>query len=388
MMPLNRALDALAMSCCEIYPVQIRVEKALDRITAAPVRSPATIPSSPIALQDGWAVSAEETLSASPYAPVLASTAPRRVAFGDFLPDFADAVLPLSNVAAEPNSVEILSPTASGERVRARAGDFAEGETIVAAGKKLGALHIFLLKLAGIENVTVRIPRVRIFSQSGSGCWLASMARREGAESTTESSHALTSDRSVETLAQADSDLTIAIGVGGTRYSVERAIGMSGQMLFHGVAARPGEMICGGILHRKTGLDNAKAASSRKPDGGSCTERGTNCLPVLFIPDRMEFVLAAWLLLLRPWLRRLAGAASHDLEESLPLTRKITSMPGLSELALVRRVTNLGDKSMRWEPLATGDIPFSAIARADAWLLLEPGCEGYAAGQSVAAQFL
>jgi molybdopterin molybdotransferase len=38
--------------------------------------------------------------------------------------------------------------------------------------------------------------------------------------------------------------------------------------------------------------------------------------------------------------------------------------------------------------LATGDIPWAAIALADAWLLVAPECEGYAAGQNVVAQFL
>jgi len=360
------------------------VEDGLDRITAAPVNAPAAIPSGPVALQDGWAVAAEETLGASPYAPALASTPPRRVAYGDFLPDFADAVLPLPNVVAYPNAFEILSPAAPGEGARARAGDLAEGEAIVAAGKKLKMLHIALLKLAGIENITVRVPRVRTLSQCDPGSWLAAMAEREGAQSRIEHLHASAADYLAESLAEPDIDLIIAVGFHSTRASIVRAVELSGKMLFDSVALRPGETICCGIFNQKAGPDSANSVDP----GGCGIVNQTRPLPILFIPGGMECVLTAWLLLVRPCLQGLAGAAYDDVEERLPLTRKITSTPGLGELALVRRVTSSSKKAMLWEPLATGEITLSTIAHADAWLLVDAGCEGYAAGQSISAKLL
>ncbi len=385
MMPYKSALNALATSCLTACPIPVRVEDGLGRVTAVPVNAPAAIPSGPIALQDGWAVAAEETLGASPYAPALASTPPRRVGYGDFLPDFADAVLPLPNVVANPNSFEILSPAAPGEGMRARAGDLAEGEVIVTAGKTLKMLHIALLKLAGIENITVRIPRVRILSQCDPGGWLAAMVEREGAQSRIEYSHALAADYLAQSLVEPDADLIIAIGFHGTRNTIVRAVELSGKMLFDSVAVRPGETICCGTFNQKDGPDNASSANP----GCRGIVNQTRPLPVLFIPGRMECVLTAWLLLVRPCLQGLAGMAAYDgVEERFPLARKIASMPGFSELALVRRVTSSNNKTMLWEPLATGEITLSAIAHADAWLLVEAGCEGYAAGQSVGAKLL
>lgn len=384
MMPYVSALNALATSCHATRPIRVRVEDGLNRITAAPVNAPAAIPSGPIALQDGWAVAAEETLGASPYAPALASTPPRRVAYGDFLPDFADAVLPLPNVVAAPNLFEILSPAAPGEGARARAGDLVEGEAIVAAGKKLKMLHIALLKLAGIENITVRIPRVRILSQCDTGSWLAAMAEREGAQSRIEHLDVPTAGYLAESLAEPDTDLMIAIGFHSIRDSIVRAVELSGMMLFDSVAVRPGETICCGIFNQKAGSESANPAN---PESCGIVNQ-TRPLPVLYIPGRMECVLTAWLLLARPCLQGLAGAAYDDIEERLPLTRKITSMPGLSELALVRRVTGSGNQTMLWEPLGTGEITLSTIAHADAWLLVEAGREGYAAGQAIGARLL
>ncbi len=384
MMPYRRALDALTASCQATGPTRIRVEDAVNRITAAPVNAPAAVPSCPVALQDGWAVVAEETLGASPYAPALASTAPRRVAYGDVLPDFADAVLPLPGGAAGPGAFEILSAVAPGENTRARAGDLAEGEALVAAGMKLEALHIAMLKLAGIENVGVRVPRVRILSQCDPGHWLAAAAEREGAQSRIEHWHASTAACPAVNLAEVEADLVIGVGFQSMRDNVLRAVELSGIMLFDSIALRPGETICGGVVHCKAGPDRVDSAD---PDGLRIAQR-TGRLPVLFIPGRMECVFAAWLLFVRPCLQRLADAVCRDVEERLSLTRKITSMPGISELALVRRVSAQGGNAMLWEPLAAAEITLSAIAHADAWLLAEAGSEGYAAGQSVGANLL
>jgi molybdopterin biosynthesis enzyme len=79
--------------------------------------------------------------------------------------------------------------------------------------------------------------------------------------------------------------------------------------------------------------------------------------------------------------------AGSDKGETLPLARKVVSDPGLSDLVLLRRA-KAADGSGVWEPLATGDIPFAAIAHADAWLLVEPESEGYAAGRMIFARYL
>ena len=331
-----------------------------------------------MALQDGWAVVAEETLGASPYAPAFTTIPPKRVAFGDILPDFADAVLPLPNVGTTPNSFEILSSAAPGEGVRARGGDLAEVEVIVPAGRKLELLHLALLRLAGVESIAVRIPRVRILHQCDVGSWLEAMVEQEGAHSIAEPLAHQSVEQLVASLVIPDADFIIAIGTRDTRDAVIRAVGSLGEMLFRNVALLPGQGICCGTIFYRSGPESVASSNSSEPTP----------LPVLFIPNRMECVLTAWLLFVQPSLRELAGSGYHDIEVCLPLARKITSAPGLSELALVRRVTNPNDKTMLWEPLATGDITISAIANADAWLLVAAESEGYAAGQSVSAKLL
>jgi len=385
--PLREALAALSPYCGEIAPIQMRVENALDRIAAAPICAPAAVPPHPIALCDGWAVAAQDTLGASPYAPGFASAAPVRVAFGDVLPDFANAVLPWQSVAAKQFPAQILSPAAPGEGVRVRASDFAEGEIIVPAGKQLRPTDLALLGLCGIEETALRVPRVRIVSRRGEGRWIAAMAQRDGAECWTETTDMASPEHLAEAMARPNADLVMVIGAGGGGASVARALASAGKLLVHGVAVRPGETMGCGILHRRAWSGDAEPASSATRGNGVPSGSGSTILPVIFTPERIECTLAAWLLLARPCLRRLAGAIGGDRGESLPLARKVVSNPGLSDVVLLRR-SRAADGSGQWEPLATGDIPFVAIARADAWLLVEPECEGYAAGQNIFAQFL
>jgi molybdopterin biosynthesis enzyme len=137
--PLSEAFAALASCCGGIAPMRIRAKEASGRILADPIPAPAAFPSTPIALCDGWAVASADTLGASSYTPGFAGAAPRRVSFGDRLPDFADAVLPLPHVLVNAGVHEILSPAAPGDGVRPRAGDFAEGETILLGGNEIAA---------------------------------------------------------------------------------------------------------------------------------------------------------------------------------------------------------------------------------------------------------
>jgi len=116
--PLSEALTALAACCVEIAPVKIEIENAVKRIVAAPIHAPISVPPYPIALGEGWAVAAQDTVGASSYAPAFADRPPHRVGCGDRLPERADAVLPLSAVNEHSSPIEILCPTAPGRPLK------------------------------------------------------------------------------------------------------------------------------------------------------------------------------------------------------------------------------------------------------------------------------
>ena len=57
--------------------------------------------------------------------------------------------------------------------------------------------------------------------------------------------------------------------------------------------------------------------------------------------------------------------------------RKIASGVGIAEIVLLQR------KQGAWVTLAVGDLSLDAIARAEAWLVVPGGAEGFAAGAPV-----
>jgi molybdopterin biosynthesis enzyme len=98
---------------------------------------------------------------------------------------------------------------------------------------------------------------------------------------------------------------------------------------------------------------------------------------VLLLPGRPEDAVAAWMLLGRPLLARLAGERAPPPLRAR-LARKVASSVGIAEIVPVR-LTEAGLA----EPLATGALPLAALSAAAALLLVPPGAEGHEAGAAV-----
>jgi molybdopterin molybdotransferase len=103
--------------------------------------------------------------------------------------------------------------------------------------------------------------------------------------------------------------------------------------------------------------------------------------PVIALPGAPDQALAVWWTLGLPALGRLTGLSPQQ-PITLPLARKIASSVGLVEIVLLEKTEG------RWMPLALGELSLDAIARADAWLAVPDGSEGFAAGTSVDAYML
>jgi molybdopterin molybdotransferase len=370
--PLSDALRALSVHCGEVSPIVVETDKAGGRILAAPVHAPNALPPFPIALCDGWAVAAQETLGASSYTPVFATRPPRAVAIGSPMPADTDAVLPPPSVDTNAHPIEILGPTGPGDGMRARGGDLAAGQELAAAGTKLRSDHVALCRLAGVETVGLRIPHVALVSAGVSTGpdptrdWLAALACADGARASLSSIDPAARDHLGETLARDPPDLVVLLGAEDLGMPPAKMIESSGEIVASRLAMRPGEAIACGVLRLQ-----------------SCD----TYVPVVALPRRIEMALAAHLLLLRPCLNRLCAAVDTDRGETLPLNRKIVSSLGMSDLVLLRRAGVANGDGM-WEVLAMGDISWAKIAAAEAWLLVAPECEGYGPGQPVFAHYL
>jgi molybdopterin molybdotransferase len=355
LMPLSEVLATLDSDVKPVTQRTIDVAAAAGRVLASDATAPAR-PSSAMALQDGWAVAADDTLGAGGYAPLQLMTTPHRVEAGQAMPFGTDSVAPLDAVKVTKDRAEVLVTVNPGDGVLAAGGDSDPGIPLRYAGERLRATDMAALDCAGRARVMVREPRIRVVPLRGSGVILAAarlvasdIERRGGVVRLDEAGRDFNS-----VLAAESADAIVAIGgTGSGRNDASvRTLAREGRLAVHGMALTPGETAALGFVGPR---------------------------PVLLLPGRLDAALAVWLTVGRRMLDRLAAAKvnEHEAGETLPLARKVTSTVGLAEVVPVRRNAD------QFEPLAAKYLPLSSLARSDGWILVPADSEGFAAGSLV-----
>ena len=353
--PLAEVLAAVAAEVKPVTPRTLDVAMAAGRTLAADAVAPAR-PSAATALQDGWALAADDTLGAGSYTPVLLLQTPQRVDAGQAMPAGTDSVAPLDAVRVSSDRVEALITVNPGDGVLAAGGDSDPGIPLRRAGARLRITDLAALDCAGCARVSVREPRIRVVPLRGSGIVVAAarllasdIERRGGAAQLEEGGRGLD-----VALAAESADAIVAIGGTGSgrNDASARTLARAGRLAVHGIALTPGETAALGFVGPR---------------------------PVLLLPGRLDAALASWLVVGRRMLERLAAARAdeHEAAETLTLARKVASTVGLAEVVPVRRHAGQA------EPLATKYLPLSSLARSDGWILVPADSEGYAAGAHV-----
>jgi molybdopterin molybdotransferase len=355
--PLDVALAALLRDLKPVAPVDLPLAGALRGI-AAQMPPLSGYPPHDVAAVDGWALFARDLAGASSYTPLPLASPPLWVEAGDKMPENCDCVLDADSVDHSGPLVQVLAEAIPGQGVRRAGGDIAAGHLLTEAGRRALPRDLLIARAAGIEKIPVRRPRLRIVNIPGgtiTANLIAESARAAGAEVIL----AKTASRDAATIADAldaDCDLLITIGgsgVGRTDGSIA-ALAKLGEVIAHGIALQPGRTAAVGKV-------------------------GTT--PVIALPGAPDQALAVWWTLAVPALDRLTGRRPRR-TLTLPLKRKIASHVGIAEIVLLER------KDGTWMPLAAGELPLQIISRADAWLLVPGGSEGFAAGAQVDAYML
>jgi len=336
---------------------QIELASSVGLTLAEDAAADAARPGQALAIRDGWAVASGDIADASATAPVPLMQTPTWLETGDALPQPADAVAPFDAMVWHGRTAEALAPVAPGEGVLAAGGDVAANAVLRPAGARLRHSDLAVLAAAGLTKVAVRVPSIRLVRAAPKNSIAdpmvafiaAAIAAAGGAVLDGASAAADELDRAFR---DDSADAVIVIGGTGTgrRDASVRALARSGRVAVHGIAISPGETTAFGEA------------------GGRL---------VLLLPGRTDSALAAWLLLGRPLLARLAGRKESDDGRDCVLSRKVSSSLGLAEMIPVRRS---GD----WvEPVASGYLSLAALAKADGWILVPPAGEGYPAGANV-----
>jgi molybdopterin molybdotransferase len=345
------AIDALAKP---VPAREIDIVEAAHCVLAQDV-SAALRPAAPIALQDGFAVRAEEVADAGAYAPAHLAKLPARVESGDEMPSDTDAVAPLDVVTIRGGIAEAVSAVAPGEGMLPAGGDVDPAKPLREAGERVRNTDISVFMAADVACVSVRAPQVRIVT-AREDLRLLPAVQLICRDCAAQGGRAIVVNGAdlVDALSESDDALVIVGGSGsGVRDRSVAALAEKGRVVVHGVGLSPGESAALGEANRR---------------------------PVLIVPGRLDAALVVWLTLGRRLLVRLADGGDSEPAFSATLSRKVASAVGMAEFIPVRR------SGEGVEPLATKYLPLSVLTRADGWILVPAESEGYPAGTEVAVR--
>ncbi len=371
---------------------QIPLAEALGRVLAQDVRSEEFVPDFNRSTVDGYAVIASDVFGCSDAIPALLTLMGESrmgepaaitlqkgqcayVPTGAELPANADAMVMLEN--AEDfggGAIAINKPVAPGTNLIFRGDDVKPGQTVLPAGAMLAAAEIGTLAAMGISSIAVvRKPLAALIStgdelvQAGqplargqirdvNAPMLAAAIRQAGGEARfvgiiKDNQSALHS--AVEN-AIAGCDLLILSG--GTSVGVKDAmpavIAELGELLVHGVAAKPGKPTIFGIIQNK---------------------------PVFGLPGNPVAAYFMFHMLVRPLIYSMLGAQPIMIERklTLPLTRAVSSNHGREEFVPVAIQENGA------LPIASKSGLISTLSRAQGFIRIARDCEGLPQGEPV-----
>ncbi len=106
-----------------------------------------------IAAGDGWALRARDLVGASSYSPLPLATSPVWVDAGDAMPEGCDCVIDADSVDQTGPMVQALAEAIPGQGVRRAGGDIAEGNVVIASGRRVRPLDLLIARAAGLDKL-------------------------------------------------------------------------------------------------------------------------------------------------------------------------------------------------------------------------------------------
>lgn len=369
---------------------RVPIRDANNRVLAETATSTLDVPPFDRAAMDGYAVAAEDTFGAGRDDPqvlrsvekVYTGQVPsRRVARGECIeiatgapmPEGADAVVMVEETEkGDGSDVRVFTPVYPRQHVGRRAADIAAGQPVLASGDLLNPSRIGALAATGVLGVNVFAkPRVAILSTGdeivepgrplGPGqiydinqFTLSTIIGAHGGVAVT---GATTPDSLPELTTAIESaaaeDIIVFSGGSsvGERDLIIDALHRMGEVVFHGIAVKPGKPMVFGKVGNK---------------------------PVLGMPGYPTSCLSNAYLLLVPLLRRMARLPDHHPHSvQLPLARRIVSTTGRHQFYTVRIADGMAVPAFK----ASGDI--TSMAHADGYIEIPAQTDIVEAGETV-----
>lgn len=362
----------------------IPVYEACGRVTAHAVYAHICAPHYAASAMDGVAVNARDTFGATETTPVTLSRDRFIVVdTGDIIPEGCDAVIMVEDVVKnEDGSITIHAAAAPWQHIRQIGEDVCAGEMILPSHMTVSPSAIGAMIAGGVlEIAVIRKPIVGIIPTGDeiippctdpkpgdilefNGSIFSAMVRQWGAEAVVYPIVPDKFDQIKEMVAKAAAECDMVIlnagSSAGREDHSEKVIRELGEVLYHGIAMKPG-----------------------KPAILGC--RGSK--PILGVPGYPVSGIIVIEELLKPlidhWMKVPAAPRQYA---RATLTRPVVS--GLKYEELVRvRMGYVGNKLMA-SPLSRGSGVVSSFMKADGIVEVPQGLEGYEAGEEVNVRLL
>ena len=370
----KRRLDAAVRPMARTE--RVRLEDAAGRVAAADVISAVDVPPFARSAMDGYAVVSADTAGASrsspvrlrlidhiytgqPSAVVIEPGSCAEIATGAPLPAGADAVAMVEDTARQGIEIEVFATAAAGQHIGRRGAAIAAGDRAIAAGDLLSPSRVGAIAAIGHAGADVFAkPRVAILSTGNEviepGSQLApgqifdvnrfTLGAVVSAHGGIAEPHRAAQDTVASLIEALDgcatADLIVFSGGSsvGERDLVVDAIAARGEMIFHGIAVRPG---------KPTAFATVGPAST----------------PFFGMPGNPTSCLSNAYILLVPFLRALARLPPHAPRTvRAPLGRRIASAVNRHQFYTVRLRDGVAFPAFK----GSGDI--TSLSQADGYI--------------------
>jgi molybdopterin molybdotransferase len=386
--------EARALLFDAVVPIErterISIREAHGRVIAQAAVSTVDVPPFDRAAMDGYAVIAEDTFGASTFEPktlrcietVFTGQVARErvsrgtcieIATGAPLPDGADAVVMVEETEqAGADEIRVLTPVYPKQHIGRRGADISAGQSLFSTGDVLNPSRIGALAAMGIIDVEVFArPRVAILSTGneiigpgqplGPGqiydinqFTLASIIGAHGGTAVVYPTVADTLPALTAAVSATEGDDLLVFSGGssvGERDLIIDVIGRMGEVIFHGIAVKPGKPTAFGRIDRR---------------------------PVFGMPGYATSCLSNAYMLLVPMLRRIARLPEYQPRTvRLQLARRVVSTTGRHQFYTVRIEESSAVPAFK----ASGDI--TSMAQADGYIEIPAQTDIVEAGEMV-----
>ncbi len=369
----------------------VALAEAAGRISAAPVIARTTQPPADVSAMDGFAVRAEEARGGAalrligsapaghPFAGSVGAGETVRIFTGSFIPAGADAVLLQEDADAEEGGVRVRETVRPGQHIRRQGQDFAAGEAVIAAGRRLSSRDIGLAAAADHPWLLVhRRPRVAVLATGDEIALPGEPIPPGGIVSS--NAHALAA--MVAALGGAPSVLPIAADdTEAIGRAADAARGFDLLLTTGGISVGAHDLVQEGLARRGLAVDFWKIAM--RP-GKPLMFGRLGEMPVLGLPGNPVAAFVCALLFARPALLRLAGLAVAPLPTTTAETATALGANDRRFDFLRARLEEDAAGRLVATAFAVQDSAMQAVlARADALILRPPHAPAVAAGAAV-----